>query len=284
MIDFIELNVGDVSKSRYKEFVSDTIGNQHSEEFAALDKAYKEEVEKKVAPRQRWNNVFGILGFLFVMAAMIFCILFLDEDSALYAVRTVWKILVEAGILLFGAAFFTAQILCRKSLKKIYASDRFQSLNEQARALEKQLREEMNIPEDAFQMDVFVRHAVQKGSSLVNALPRRTDYVNYEFYAFRKEEAVFFSDNYELIRLDVPEIVRVRFVDDKLSFVNWHKAVKSPRELRKYNVSLTSRNALIVRGFYSVEIRHKEQDYVLRIPGYEKESVARLFPENGAVR
>lgn len=105
MIDFIELNVGDVSKSRYKEFVSDTIGNQHSEEFAALDKAYKEEVAKKVAPRQRWNNVFGILGFLFVMAAMIFCILFLDEDSALYAVRTVWKILVEAGILLFGAAF-----------------------------------------------------------------------------------------------------------------------------------------------------------------------------------
>lgn len=133
-------------------------------------------------------------------------------------------------------------------------------------------------------MDVFVRHAVQKGSSLVNALPRRTDYVNYEFYAFRKEEAVFFSDNYELIRLDVPEIVRVRFVDDKLSFVNWHKAVKSPRELRKYNVSLTSRNALIVRGFYSVEIRHKEQDYVLRIPGYEKESVARLFPGNGADR
>lgn len=91
MIDFIELNVGDVSKSRYKEFVSDTIGNQHSEEFAALDKAYKEEVAKKVAPRQRWNNVFGILGFLFVMAAMIFCILFLDEDSALYAVRTSGK-------------------------------------------------------------------------------------------------------------------------------------------------------------------------------------------------
>lgn len=282
MIDFIELNVKDVAQSRYKEFVSDTVGNQHSEEFAALDKAYQEEVAKKVAPKQRWNNILCILGCLLVIVAMIFLTLFIDESSGLFALHIGYKILIESLFLLFAVGCFIGQDLFRRSLKKIYASDRFAELNEQARKLEKQLREEMRIPEEAIKTDVFVRHAVQKGASMVNALPR-VSYVNYEFYAFRTDDAVFFSDNYELIRLDASEILRVRFVDEKISFVNWHKAVKNARELRKYNVTFKSK-FFVVRGFYSVEIRHKEQDYVLRIPGYEKESVGTLFPEFGESR
>ena len=88
-------------------------------------------------------------------------------------------------------------------MKKEMKGEEIVKIGEENKKIEQELLKSMKVPEDTLKYDIFVRNIKVRNNQVINAI--RTSYSNYSLYVFKKDEAIYFCDTYELIKLKVKE-------------------------------------------------------------------------------
>ncbi len=282
MKDYIEVNVDKVELSSYKKFVVKSVGNHFDQEIEKVDQKFKEVVEKTIGPKKKLNGVFYYLTLIFALITVIFgLVLFqkLDQNNfpvAIFVLMTVSLVLV----ILFGVL----QIVTRKQINEKMKTDEVTSVSNLNKELEEKLKKYLGVNENSRKIDVFVRQVAFKKGESVNALTKAS-YSNNALYAFVKDDKVYFSDTYELIQLDKKYIQDITLIHDKISFVNWNKKESLyDKKFKQYGLRSTGRGIILVNSFYEIKIKINQDDYILRIPGYEMEAMKELFSYEEVVK
>ena len=275
MKDYIEVNVDKPELSSYKKFVVKSVGNHFDQEIEKVDKKFKEVVETTIGPKKKLNGVFYYLTLIFALVTVIFgLVLFqkLDQDQfpvAIFVLMTVSLVLV----ILFGVL----QIITRKQINEKMKTDEVTSVSNLNKELEEKLKKYLGVSEDALKVDVFVRQVTFKKGETVNAITKAS-YCNNALYSFVKDDKVYFSDTYELIQLEKKYIQDITLIRDKISFINWNKKeALYDKKFKPYGLRSNGKGIILVDSFYEIKIKINQEDFILRIPGYEIEAMKVLF-------
>ena len=273
MRDFFEINVEDVEKSGYKRFVVDSIDDSKRKEIEEHDKKFQKVVNEKVAGKKKLDGILYYLILIFSIVSLILALVLFqktEEDNFPTGIIIILAIVLGIDIVLG-----IIHSINRKKMKKEMKGEEIVKIGEENKKIEQELLKSMKVPEDTLKYDIFVRNIKVRNNQVINAI--RTSYSNYSLYVFKKDEAIYFCDTYELIKLKVKEIQDIKLVNDKITFTSWNK--KEPpadSKYKPYKVRPTT-SGLVVNCFYEVKILHNDEEYLLRIPGYEKELMENVF-------
>ena len=276
MIDFLEIDLDDVEKSRYKEFVVNSIDEKDIKESAKVDADFRKAVDEKIGSKKRLNSILYYVTMGLSFLTLILALLLFQQanpEKKEFPVGLLVGVLVCMAVMI-GLAFWQSHI--KKTMKKEIQGADIQKYGDINRELEDRLLAKLKVPEEKTKIDVFARNVRTQNGKLINAL--KVSYNNYSLYAYVQNESLYFCDTYELIKLDLKEVQDVKLVKDKITFATWTKK-ENPRDpkYKPYNIKPTMGGFFSVNSFYDITLKHKDRDYVLRIPGYEKEFVEKVF-------
>lgn len=275
MRDFFEIDINDVDHSSYKQFVTRGLGDKFLSQIEIVDKEFKEMIDKVVGPKQKVLNIFYYLTFISVIGFMTFALLFvqnLANDKPFPYGMLIGLFVCLALVITFGLL----QIKTKKEYNKLLKSDKVVKMSEKNQEIEEMVKKELGVPSECEKIDIFVRQVYFKNNQKINAI--RQSYNNYALYAYKKNNRIIFCDTYENIELKLSEVTKVKLINDRITFQNWNK--KEPMadaKYRQYKVKPMARGGIIVNCFYQIELNHNDVDYLIRIPGYEKEFIEQNF-------
>ena len=277
MIDFFEINIHDLGNSRYKRFVTKTLDNtKFQEKIEKADKDFKAAVDKIIAPKQKIINILYYVSLITCFSTLIFILLAI-QDIDLEANKIPVLYLVIAGVSLVGVIVSSLlQTKAKKKLDELMKSDEIKKVTEKNKEIEALLVKDLGIPEGTRKVDVFVRHVTVRNGDYYNAL--KQSYSNYSLHAYSKNNRVYFSDTYELISFSLEDVTKVRYVKEKITFDHWNKKdYIRDEQFKEYGIRFSGRGGLLMKGFYQVDIEKDGRQYMLRLPGYEKEFIESIF-------
>ena len=281
MIDLFEINVHDLSNSRYKRFVTKTLDNtKFQEKIEKADKEFKQAIDKIVSPKQRLINILYYVSLATCFLTLIFILLFIqDMDLGNKKIPYVYLILAFASLISFVITSFL-QKRSKSKLDEAMKSDEIKKVKQKNQEVELLLIEDLGIPQKATKVDIFVRQVMVRNGDYYNAL--KQSYSNYALYAYENDGKLYFSDTYELISFALSEVKKVKFVKEKITFDHWNKKEFIRAEkYQEYKIRFSGRGGLVMTGFYQVDVERDNKKYMLRLPGYEKEFIESIFdPSN----
>ena len=214
MRDFFEINVEDVEKSGYKRFVVDSIDDSKRKEIEEHDKKFQKVVNEKVAGKKKLDGILYYLILIFSIVSLILALVLFqktEEDNF-----PTGLIIILAIVLGIDIVLGIIHSINRKKMKKEMKGEEIVKIGEENKKIEQELLKSMKVPEDTLKYDIFVRNIKVRNNQVINAI--RTSYSNYSLYVFKKDEAIYFCDTYELIKLKVKEIQDIKLVNDKITF------------------------------------------------------------------
>ena len=276
MIDFFEIDVENVEKSRYKEFVVDGIDDKYIKESQKIDKEFNLAIKEKVGKKQKLNTALYYLTMIASFITLILGLLMFQQANP-ETKYFPWGMLAAVIVMMFvDIGLAVGQNYVKKDITKTMKSDEIQAFGDRNKELENKLLNILGVPEEHYKIDVFARNVRIVNGELQNAL--RVSYNNYSLYSFVRDGNVYFCDTYELIKLNLSEVTDVKLIKDKITFASWNKK-ESPRSdfYKSYNVRPTASGFYSVNCFFDIKLVHKGHEYVLRIPGYEVEFVKEVF-------
>ncbi len=273
MKDYFEINVDDVDKSGYKKFVVDSISDEKRKEIEEHDKKFQKIVNERLAGKKKLDSILYYLIMIFAIVSLILALIVFqrtEQDEVPVALLIILAIILGSDIVL-GIIYS----INRKKIRKEMKGEEFSKMSEENKDIEQSLLKILKVPEGTQKYDIFVRSVHIKNNQVINAL--KTSYNNYSLYVYKKDDAIYFCDTYELIKLKEKEIKDIKLINDKITFSSWNK--KEPpadSKYKPYKVKPTT-SGLVVNCFYEVKIERNNEDYILRIPGYEKELMENVF-------
>jgi hypothetical protein len=283
MIDLFEINTSDLANSRYKRFVSKTLDNtKFQEKIEKADKDFKQAVDKIIAPKQKWINILYYVSLITCFLTLIFLLLVI-QNIDIKENKIPVNYIVFAGVSL--VCVIVSSLLQKKAKQKldlVMKSDEIKKVTEKNKEIEGLLVKDLGIPEGTGKIDVFVRHVYVRNGDYYNAL--KQSYSNYALYAYFKNNKVSFSDTYEVIEFSLDEVIKVRYVKEKITFDHWNKKdYIRDEKYKEYKLRFSGRGGLIMTGFYQIDIERDGRKCMLRLPGYEKEFVESIFNKDDIV-
>lgn len=277
MNDYIEIDVENIPESGYKRFVVNSINDKFDKKIENVDKKVKLVLEKVVGKKKKLNSLFYYLAMGFAFISVIMALLLFNEISSEKSTFPTLVVVLTIVFVLLTIVFVVLQFWSKKKLNEAFKSEEVNEISTLNQELENELKEYLNVPLDSKKMDVFVRQIRYKSGNKINAISQAS-YSSNGLYAFKKDGKVYFSDTYELIELDLKNVRNIEFIKDKISFINWNKKVPfSDKSLKEYQIRPIPRGGFVVNCFFEIKIEMNSQDFILRIPGYEKEMMKELF-------
>lgn len=276
MIDFFEIDVDNIDKSRYKTFVVKSVNQKLIEEVEKNDCEFKKVVNEKVSSKKRLNSIFYYLSMILSIASLILALLVIQNSDAINKKFPLGFFIALLVCLALDIVFGIAQGKVKKQIQKIMKTDEIQKFGNKNRKLERKMLDELNVPQNVEKFDFFVRNVRIKNNELINAL--RVSYNNYSLYCYQDEGYIYFCDTYELIRFDKNEIEKIDLIKDKIDFLTWTKSIPCNDKIYKpFGVKYNLKGYYTVNCFYEVKLIHMNKEYVLRIPGYEQDLMKNIF-------
>ena len=276
MIDFLEINVNDVEKSRYKQFVVKKIDSKFIKQIEKNEIEFKKAVENKVGRKQKLNSMFYYLSMIFSVVSLILALMVfqqIDIENKTFPMVLFVILLICLGL---DIVFGIIQGRIKKEIKTIMNSDEITKYGLINKELESKMLKELGAKEEVDKYDIFVRNVQIKNNEVINAI--KASYNNFALYCFKDDNAIYFCDTYELIKLDKKEIQDIQLVKDRISFATWIKKERfTDKKYKEFEIKYSAKGFYSVNSFYEIKILHQGKDFVLRIPGYEKKCLEDIF-------
>ena len=255
-----------------------------SDELAGRIGRFKEQVEHV---QQKATMPCVVLIFKLILNFVWICVFggMLQAWGSGDSFREIYKtvpVMVRVGV---GAFVLWLILVFVEFLKKrkAYSEVNSESLDQQVKAMEQQLRMEMDIPEDAKRVDILCQcFEMKKGKrKLVMQPSSAAVYMrNVEMYIWRKEECLYFCDRVDLFAIPIScfgEAKLMKGVPVQVSEWNKEEPIndKKYKEFKPYE----NGNGIYVKQHYILWVKGQTEDMVIRIPNYDFAIVKRLIDE-----
>lgn len=196
--------------------------------------------------RNRSNNKSGYAIFLLLWFGMIAITLLLDAYE-------VWR------------------------TRRVVDGQKFQDTEQRAGAFTKEALAVLGVPENAVQMDVLAAYYRREGYMMYSTYSRLIWYYdNISMYVWRKENVLCFADS--TLRMEIPldafrsaEIIKKGYYISKW---NQKEAFRS-QEYKRYRIHRVQ-GEICVPKYMAVRLLYKDNEYEMRVPPWEVESLRRI--------
>ena len=196
--------------------------------------------------RNRSNNKSGYAIFLLLWFGMIAITLLLDAYE-------VWR------------------------TRRVVDGQKFQDTEQRAGAFTKEALAVLGVPENAVQMDVLAAYYRREGYMMYSTYSRLIWYYdNISMYVWRKENVLCFADS--TLRMEIPldafrsaEIIKKGYYISKW---NQKEAFRS-QEYKRYRIHCVQ-GEICVPKYMAVRLLYKDNEYEMRVPPWEVESLRRI--------
>ncbi len=130
-------------------------------------------------------------------------------------------------------------------------------------------KEDLDIPEDAKNIDVFLeRYAVKKGKIKQKNFTLAV-YVNMEVAIYVKDNQLCLSDLEKVWSIPLASFKSIELQPKKASCLFWNKEeAPNSEKYKKYKIKTNSNNQVFTK-YYKIDIEHELENFYLLIPIYD---------------
>ena len=175
-----------------------------------------------------------------------------------------------AGALIVALVLFVLDIIRRR---RVMASPAIADLNDRCTRLEREIAENLSVPDTAIAADLFVP---VRGKFHMSAIANKP--VRY----YTDQDALCIATLGYVVRIPYERIEEVACVKRRIVFHFWNKEVPCGKEpYKKYKIRAAEGDQFTVKPYYAVSVRGNEP-FEFLIPPYEFECIAPLLGSKGA--
>lgn len=255
-----------------------------SEELAERVDRFKDRVEQV---QQKATMPCGVLIFKFILNLVWICVFggILQAWGNGNSFKQIYKnvpVMVQVGVGAFVLWLLLGLIGFLKK-NKAYGEVDSQSMEQQVKTMEQQLRMEMDIPEDAKLVDILCQcFEIKKGKKKLVMQPSSAAIYmrNTEMYVWRKEECIYFCDRIDLFAIPVSRFGEAELLKKPpVQVSGWNKEEPINDEKYKAFKPYENGNGIYIKQHYILPVKGQTEDMVIRIPNYDFVVVKSLIDE-----
>lgn len=246
------------------EFITRSVTKQKLENYETKVENLEQTIEKSRLPL--WLRIVkylcGILS-LMILAATIRA----GFDTAMRNA----PFLVLSGFFC-GILWLVLQFAAKKKEKKVLAEDHAEQQSDEIEVDTNAIREELEVPQDALDVDVLLFRYKTKGEKITphaQAL-QTTVYINLPVKLYATDEEIHLADLEAVYSFKKSELKAITTVNKRIGVPNWNKE-EDPRrgEYKPYKMGVNNMGDIFFKPYYILEIERDGQQYGIYFPCYE---------------
>ncbi len=165
-------------------------------------------------------------------------------------------------------AFLALWLYGRYRQKKVMEQDDTQALSHSLDQYAELLRQQLNIPGDAKNVELlFFRYKEKDGEIRpLSDMPL----LNLTLEAFRTEEHLCFSDLHQTFGFPLSSLIRIATVKKRVSLISWDKEepIKSP-QYKPYHLTTNDMGFVFCKEYHVLELEQNGEKWGIWFPPYE---------------
>lgn len=178
-----------------------------------------------------------------------------------------WFYIICLTIAIIAGTFF---IYKRIKMHKITNSEEATEMNANSEVIDKKCREELNIPDDAIDVDYLWEVNEPKAKKLF-------DFYNQEMFTYIQDESLCIATLSEVYKIPLTEIKEVIKTDTKYKFFNWNKE-NEPKNNKYNDCKVIVEDAIYYKvKACQINIENSLGNYFIVIPEYEYQVIKELL-------
>ena len=240
----------------------------------------QDEMEEKMGELKKKSSIhpaLNIFGTILYAVAIILLVAGIracgntDEDVMAFVFRSWWLWLL-GGCSLIGAIIIN--VIKRKKAKEVVESEEFKSFEKQSTEVCNKSYEELNVPQNAYDVDLFVSFVKVKASGKkVNALIM-SECDNPEFKVFVEDGKLCIADVSMVVGVPLENLVGIEKINKTISFTDWNKTTSyKDGEYRSYKITENKYGTLFIKPYYALKLTVENEEYSLYFPPYELDKI-----------
>ena len=155
-------------------------------------------------------------------------------------------------------------------MHKITNSEEATEMNANSEVIDKKCREELNIPDDALDVDYLWEVNEPETKKLF-------DFYNQEMFTYIQDESLCIATLSEVYKIPLTEIKEVIKTDTKYKFFNWNKA-NEPKNNKYNDCKVIVEDAIYYKvKACQINIENSLGNYFIVIPEYEYQVIKELL-------
>lgn len=180
-----------------------------------------------------------------------------------------WFIGFGSGGIAIGLIFWLLDVLKQKRARTNPSVDDF---TVRAKKLDAQCREDLKVPQDVVEADVFsFPYRIMFGRQVSALLAQ---YSNNAVHFFREGDMLCIADATLVVGIPFDKIEGVYCVKRAASFLGWTKNIP-PKKMKPYKIRVNQYGVCIIKPYYAIKVRGSEPFFIL-FPAYEFEAISPL--------
>ncbi len=275
MKNLFSINVKTQEKT-YSPYVVRSVSAETSSQQEAFDEQLTK--SEKASKLPLWLRIVQLLCG--IVAVCIFCGLMraFGENEHDESFSEMWARFVGNGaitMIIVGviclAVFIALLVWGKLRSNKVQASPEYQTVIATAEKLQNSSYEELGVPADADELDVF-SYAFKYNRKGKERCGTVANYITISVKIFKDEDSLYFADTSEVIKIPLSAVKTVDSINKRLSFMGWSKDQKpnSP-EYKPYKIRVNNMGILFVKWCLSVKLILDGEEFEIIIPPYESE-------------
>ena len=243
---------------------------------------------KKASQLPKWAKItmmVCLLGFASLFLGILKAFADRPDDVS---VGEMWAVFTTRGgiiMIVICAVCFAVMIglfvWSRMRYKQVTTSLQYQSVFDECEKLQNEGYLELGVPSDADTIDIFgfaFKYNRKCKAVQANVFAK---YISISVKIFANDDALYFADTSDLIKIPRSAVMGVTPINKTLSFVGWNKTQSYKSKLYKpYKIRANNYGTLFIKGCYSVGLLLGGEETEIVIPPYENEILAKYFPVN----
>ena len=247
---------------------------------APLEQTYDKLVSAEEQFREKRRLPAFVRGVKWVAGMTAFAIpcLLLEECSSGGSRRKpanphAYTIIILIGVLMFLLWLILTAVEVSRIRNQEESAD-FRTTRSEGEAFQQSAKEDLGVPESAVPMDLLCSKYHWVDGKIYSVTSRWAWYYgNIEFSAWRERDCLCLADTTMRLEIPLDAFRGAEWQNCGYNFSAWNKAspYRSP-EFKPYRISF-SNGALWSYRYLAVRLNYEKEDYELRVPGWEAESL-----------
>ncbi|MGM9857921.1 MAG: hypothetical protein ACI311_01550 [Bacilli bacterium] len=177
-------------------------------------------------------------------------------------------IYLGVSIIAFGLCFLI-DLLTKKRAKKILDSEQFNKSVEYYNKQIDEIKNELSIPLNANDVDVFSELYVEKNGKRKMRLAFGS-YAIVKLVLFIDDNKLCLSDCYSIYAIPLSSIKSIDKINKHVSFIGWTKEVPfNDESLKEYHIKQNGYGIYYIKTYYSIKIDDELGEFEILVPNYE---------------
>lgn len=254
-----------------RNFVTEEIDDSLAEEYESELNNIKKSL---TLPKSR-STMKTISGWIAVISGFILC----WNIEVLYPEYLLNKALIwKLCFIFFLLLWIILSIIISKSMKANIKSMEFKEKNDKLDEIVDRIKEQLDIPEDAAEVDVMrYTYKIKKDREVLTGL----GYRNLLYYIFIKENCLCISNLKCKFSFPLIQITGIRKINKQIPFLYWNKLEPyNDRKYKQYKIIRNNIGIYYCKPYYALQLKDIDKEFEIFIMPYDLEAYIGLLPEN----